>query len=86
MTLFEFEMLSDAEKIAFLYEEGTYIGKRSIHGSCLLLFQLEGFYVEILYQKYRTLIKNIDCFTSTERIEPYLEQMNVENLVKQQIE
>lgn len=82
MTVYDFRMLSDCEQIDLLYKEGVYIGKRPHPGSQILLYQLDAFYVEVYYQKYRCLIKRLHCFTSTTLLNPYLEQMNVGELVR----
>lgn len=82
MTVYDFRMLSDCEQIDLLYKEGVYIGKRAHPGATILLYQLDAFYVEVYYQKYRCLVKRLHCFTSTILLNPYLEQINVEELVK----
>ncbi len=82
MTVYDFRILTDSEQIDLLYKEGVYIGKRAYPGSTILLYQLDAFYVEIYYQKYRCFVKRLHCFTSTILLNPYLEQINVEELVK----
>jgi hypothetical protein len=81
MTMLEFKLLTQNEQIDLLYAEGIYIGKRKKNDQDLVLYQLESFYVEIIYHEYRKLINKIRCFNSTSLIEPYLEQIFVENLV-----
>jgi len=78
MTLFEFKLLSDEAQLELLYKEGVYIGKRKEHGKTILLYQLESFYVELFYKKYRYFVSDIMCTDSTTCLEPYLEQINVE--------
>lgn len=77
MTRFEFQLLSEAEKLERLYQEGTYIGKRRILDSSSILYQLDGFYVEVLYQKYRCQIRQIRCSENTILLDPYLEQIGL---------
>lgn len=81
MNLFEFQLLASKEKTDFLQQNGVYIGKRKEGESVLLLYQLESFYVEIKYRKYRRFIANIRCFESTSVLDPYLEQIEVAILV-----
>ena len=81
MMLFEFQMLPDARKIALLYEEGVYIGKRRVNNNIALLYQLEGYYVEVIYKSYRKHIKRINCFQTTAPLDPYIENMAVKHLV-----
>lgn len=81
MTLYFFQLLPEQEQIAVLYELGVFIGKRKEAFSIILLYQLESFYVEVHYRKYRSHVKKLHCFDSTELLDPYLEQIDVENLV-----
>lgn len=82
MTLNEFEILDDCAKIDLLYKAGVYSGKCRSGKSIVILYQLEGFYVEIFYKKYRCIISRLHCFTSTKFLNPYLQQIDVEHLVK----
>lgn len=81
MTLFEFQLLSEGEQIATLYRQGVYIGKRKVENMTVLLYQLESFYVEVVYRSYRRFIEKIRCSASTSILDPYLEQIDVEYLV-----
>jgi len=81
MTLCEFSLLPEEEKTALLYEQGVYIGKRKRGGTTVLLYQLEGFYAEVYYRQYRRVVDRIRCFAGTERLDPYLTEIDVEHLV-----
>ena len=81
MKLHDFELMAETEQIDQLYRYGVYIGKRRDAFSVILLYQLEGFYVEVYYRKYRSHVKKLHCFETTEQLDPYLEQIDVENLV-----
>ncbi len=81
MKLHDFELMTQTEQIDQLYRSGVYLGKRRDVFSVILLYQLESFYVEIYYRKYRSHVKNLHCFETTELLDPYLEQIDVENLV-----
>jgi len=82
MTLPEFSLLSRNQQVSILYDEGVYIGKIKQANKTTILYQVESFYVEIFYKKYRYHIESLECFRSTDKILPYLEQVNVEDLVK----
>ncbi len=73
--------MSQSDQINLLYKEGTYIGKRKKNNQDLVLYQLDSFYIEIIYLEYRRFIHKIRCFSSTSLIDPYLEQINVASLV-----
>ncbi len=81
MTLEEFKLLTQDEQVRLLYEDGVYIGKRKLERTAVLLYQLEGFYAEVYYYKYRCLIASIRCFAETDRLDPYLAQIKVKHLV-----
>jgi hypothetical protein len=82
MTMPEFYILSYNEKIDLLYKEGVYIGKQKERHLTKVLYQLDSFYVEIYYKKYRQFINQVKCFTGTDRLDPYLLQIDVEDIIK----
>jgi hypothetical protein len=78
MTVTEFEELDTAQQAGILYRDGVYVGKRKKSGHVVLLFQLEHFYAEVIYSKYRHFISSIRCTNSISILDPYLEQIEVE--------
>ena len=83
MSSFEFRLLSEAEQVRLLYNEGIYLGKRKAGRKIFLLYQVEGFYIEILYRVYRRVIEQIRICETTAVLDPYLEQIDVEYLVSE---
>jgi len=81
MNLYDFSLLADHEQINVLYKDGVFIGKRKLGNETVILYQVESFYVEIFYRKYRCFIAKINCFTSVDLIAPYLSQVNVAELL-----
>jgi len=81
MTLFDFQLLPEQEQVNSLYHDGVYIGKRKAKETTILLYQLDSFYVEVFYRSYRRHISRIRCSGSTIFLDPYLEQIDVEDLV-----
>ncbi len=77
----DFLHLSQKEKVALLYNQGVYIGKRKQGKTVVVLYQLEGFYAEVFYRTYRREIDRISCFSGTARLDPYLTGIDVEHLV-----
>ena len=80
MRLTEFEELAEYAMIDVIKDHGVYIGKLKSKGKISILYQVEGFYVELTYIKYRHSIRNIRCFDSVEKIDPYLKQVDLEIL------
>lgn len=81
MTLNEFAMLQQTEQIELLYALGVYQGKRKLGNKTVVLYQLDAFYVELLYRKYRVEVATIQVFADTKGIEPYLAQIDIEELI-----
>ena len=82
MTIFDFQLVSLRKQIDLLYQEGVYVGKRISSGEIIVLYQFETFYAEIFYCRYRYFVDRILCSQSTAVLHPYLEQINVDDLVK----
>lgn len=81
MTLYEFGILEERARVNLVYLEGVYLGKRKEEDITMVLYQLHGFYVEICYRKYRYHIRRIRAFASTFLLDPYLDDIAIENLV-----
>jgi hypothetical protein len=81
MTLLDFQVLTMQEQINVLYQHGVYIGKRKADKLTVLLLQLDSFYVEVFYKRYRVEITRVRCSSSTNMLDPYLAQIEVEYLV-----
>jgi hypothetical protein len=77
----DFDSLALRCQLELLYHEGVYIGKKAGVLEVAVLYQLDSFYVEIHYSEYRRHIQWIHSFESTELLDPYLENMNVADLV-----
>ena len=60
-----------------LHRHGVYIGKRKDENQVIVLFQLNGFYVEVYYRQYRRTIDRIITSESTDILQPYLEQIQL---------
>ena len=81
MKLLEFQLLSRDEQIIILYQQGVYIGKKKHGDQTRLLFQLDSFYVELIYTSYRRAIHKIHISNSIAVLDPYLEQIKLEYFV-----
>jgi hypothetical protein len=82
MSLCDFYLMTENEQIEVLYRDAVYVGKRKNEGLVAILFQLDTFYVEINYKKYRYFVESMQVFTTTEILEPYMEQINVDSVMK----
>jgi hypothetical protein len=81
MSFHQFVLLDALAKSELLYKEGIYIGKQKQGDQISVLYQLDFFYIEIVYKKYRYSISQMKCYTSTKILDSYLEQVLIEELV-----
>lgn len=82
MTFNNFCNFTYTEKLQCIYEEGVYIGKRKICNDIAVIYQLNHFYFEIVYTKYRLQISTIRQSENVSIIAPYLDQIDVQELIK----
>jgi hypothetical protein len=82
MTLYDFSLLTRSEQIDVLYRHGVYIGKSKKTVHTIVLYQIDTFYIEIIYKKYRCFVDRVHAFNSTAGLDAYLEDIDVEELVK----
>jgi hypothetical protein len=78
----EFIELPDNLKLSLLRRDGVYVGKLKKDDQPVILFQLYSFYVEIYYEKYRTVISKILVSDNISTLQPYLSQINVKDINK----
>jgi hypothetical protein len=79
MTVIDFENLSRTEQIDCLQQDGVHIGKRTQEGKVVVLLQLNTFYVEVYYKKYRKKIERLKVTSSTSILKDYLDQVKLDN-------
>jgi hypothetical protein len=81
MNIQKFLQLNSVAQSNLLYHHAIYIGKRKKGATIVILYQLESFYVEIFYEKYRYKILSKKCFTTTDILDHYPETICLEELV-----
>jgi len=82
MTLSQFKLLSEPYQTDILWQSGVFIGSRNTLFYIIDLFQVEGFYVEVFYDKEQEEIKLLKSFYSPDQLIPYLNQINIRNLIE----
>ena len=78
MTLSGFNVLTEREQAAILWDEGVYIASRDDESVRYILYHLDAFYVEVWYDQYDNKILKFRTFSSTDALEPYLQQVDIE--------
>jgi hypothetical protein len=81
MTTYEFSLLTIRDQVDLLYRDGVYAGKRRDGDALVILYQLDGFYVEVFYLKYRCQVERLRAFNSTSFLTPYLQDIDIHGLV-----
>lgn len=81
MTITHFSTLSLVKQLELLYTEGVHLAKRNCDGTPVILYQFGKWYVEIFYEKYRSVVSHTRSTDGTEILEPYLDNLDIETLV-----
>ncbi len=76
-----FNELSRQEQLDLLYKEGIFLGKLRTFNQSRVLYFYADFYAEIIYTRYRQKVKLIRCFYCTHLLDPYLQQLKIEELI-----
>jgi hypothetical protein len=82
MTLREYKTLHIDEQASFLSKTGVSIGERKVGPYLIALFQIEGFYVEVFYDKETLQMVKLVSFYSTALLEPYLKTIDISSLLQ----
>lgn len=77
MTCSYFDQLSEAAQTNVIWEDGILLDRRTDGFYNVLLFQIEGFYTEVWYHSHFNVIIKIESFHDTERLAPYLEEIEL---------
>lgn len=73
MTEKQFNKLDKEKKYILIYEESVFQMCRYEEKICYLLYQHEGFYIEVEYHLELNKITSVQTFSSVKWLEPYLE-------------
>jgi hypothetical protein len=72
MTLYQYKTLQEKEQAEVLWDKGVHLGERFDAEHKILLYQIEGFYVEVFYNLKINAIERLISFKSIDRLRPYL--------------
>ncbi|MEO6453156.1 MAG: hypothetical protein ABIN97_03745 [Ginsengibacter sp.] len=81
MTLCEYNYLDQTAQFETLYNHGIHISDRADTEHCIILFQLHSFYVELYFHIEHNSLKKFRSFSNMDYIKPYLEQIDLSELV-----
>ena len=81
MNLFDFYGLSEKQQLDTLEETGVFIAQRQKPFYNIKLYQLESFYVELYFHTHFNVIVNVNCFSNTDCLDAYLQDIHLEDLI-----
>jgi len=82
MKLSDFILLNEEEKKFTVLHEGVLIAKRTFEDCMVFLFHLGGYYVETFCNLASKAIKEFRVFGNTCLLNPYLEAIPIEDLIR----
>ena len=77
MTHKEYKALRQDEQTSFLCKAGVSIAERKVGPYLIVLFQVDGFYVEVFYDKSSYQMIKLMSFYNTTLLEPYLSDIDI---------
>jgi hypothetical protein len=80
MTLYQFNLLDKAEQSYTLWQYGVKLAEIKNKHYNLILYQIDAFYVEVWYQIKRNEIRQYVSFLTTDKLTPYLNQIDVRSV------
>jgi hypothetical protein len=76
-----FKMLPEEKQLEQLTRHGIALDLwYCIHGTEAVLFAYHSFYVELVVEKYTDEILSVNCFQSTRKLRPYLQQIDISEI------
>ena len=81
MTLHHFNTLNQNKQKETMLERGAFLADRTTEDFITILYQVDGFYVEIIYLRADNKIVLVRSFDSADELQPYLEQIDLSNLL-----
>jgi len=77
MNITAFNALEEYEQYEILFDKGVLLLDRNDNIFSYVLYQVEGFYIEIRHKPDSDAICGLRTFISTNLLQPYLEQMDI---------
>lgn len=81
ITLAEFDKLAAEDQAFLVWLDGVYLDQYEDGTFTILLFKVEGYYVEVFYHQTRGEVYGYRGFDSTDHLDPYLNNICIDELV-----
>lgn len=75
MILHQFKALKQQEQYQAVWDEGVYLTDRVVDKNRFVLYQIDSFYVELVYNTDENKIISNKSFLSTDLLKPYLDKI-----------
>ena len=80
MTDRNYRNMDEIERARSLWKRGVLLAEYSKGAKKMMLYQLHDIYVEVTLHAHTSIVMEVSTFTDTKRLEPYLENISLENL------
>lgn len=80
MTCKQYNNLGETDQEFILWARGVVLGQRVENIYMYVLFQVDGFYIEVQFHKPTATVTTFLTFEDTDLLEPYLEQIDIESV------
>jgi hypothetical protein len=80
MTFNQFKYLSEDDQENLLWKKGVELARKKDANFHYILFQVDGFYMEVKYIMPERSIMEIACFEDVGILDPYLRRINIDSL------
>ena len=77
MTILQFKRLRELKQLKIVKRNGVFLAERYDSQYRYKLYQVEGFYVELIYTFTDNLMRMMDVFEGTASLDPYLDDMPI---------
>ena len=81
MTLNQYNLMDQATQAHILSDYGVLLADRHDIGHVILLYQIDGFYVEVYYSRQSIKLVRFRSFSNTDELSPYLGRIDIEELI-----
>ena len=80
MTFNQFKYLSEDDQEALLFRRGVELARAKDDIYHYILYQVDGFYMEVKYTMPQKMVIEIACFEDVDLLGPYLQKINIKSL------
>ena len=80
MTDRNYRSMDEIERARSLWKKAVLLAECTVGVKKMRLYQLHDIYVEVTIHTHTDVVMEVSTFTNTKRLEPYLENISLENL------